>query len=193
MTPGDYTTVTEWCGGDPEDRPFGVCCYVMFGNWQTLWTGQVMMAGEIQRAASMLSGFIARQPETDRGIAVQVMLDDIMQHGWPGDSSLKPVSWRPSTDLDATVARYGCAMTWIMLPMLGGDWCFTDAAVVNSVNGTGAHAVLVVHADEDAVTFVTWGFVQRVSRNWWNLYVRGCFEVIHPAWAARMVAASKII
>lgn len=180
--PSSYLAVHQWCGGDPLDLPFGLCCYVAWGNVHVLFTGEVMMPGELQNAAHKLWGFVARDPTTDHGISIEEMLADLDRSGSPGDPSLRPVSWRrvADLDLDATVAAHRCAMTSVRLPMLDGQWDFSDSPLRLGIQGTGPHALTVVAADADRVVFVTWGELQTVSRGWWDAYVTGTFEVVHP-------------
>ena len=43
--------------------------------------------------------------------------------------------------------------------------------------GVGAHAVLVVQADDYGITVITWGKPQGFSWDWARKYWRGSFEV----------------
>lgn len=187
--PGDWTTVETWCA--PPSLDWGVCWWAMCGNKEVLETGQRMPDVEIMSAARAMEGLNPYDRSTDHGELMEVGFRYLMTEGWPGDPTLKPVSWRRTATVEEAIAEAGSAEVALMLPSLDGGWCFTDEAVAAGVQGTGGHAVLAVCADPDWVTFITWGAPQRVSRAWWSRYCVATYAVVHPAYLARVVASNQ--
>jgi hypothetical protein len=171
----NWRDVPEWCLG-ANDR-FGTCFFAMFGNWLDLYTNEVMPDGEIENAAREMEGFNARDPSTDHGVLMQQGIDYILANGWPGDSILKPdrVDEAYVGAVVAAVARYGCAFAGLALP---ADQDLSDAALGRT--GVSGHAVFVVDATPEIVTFITWGGPREVTMAWWRQFARQLFGPVWP-------------
>lgn len=180
----DWRSVKQWCHQGEGDR-FGLCFWAMCGNWYVANGGAVMGDGEVENAAREMEGFDPYIAATDHGQNLEAGLDWIMKYGWPGDPTLKPANWRAVTvaELPATIEANGCAMAWCVLPLDadGQPYDFSDDAVQRGAEGVYAHAVLVVEATPETVTFITWAAPQIVSAAWWMRYGRGQYAVGRPA------------
>ena len=164
-----------------NDR-FGDCVFVSLANLVDLLNApQVVMEAEIERMYSVETGWSAANPASDKGAVLETVIKDWCENGWPADPELKPSGYRPVAldGLRDALTRCQGAPSWIMLPMTadGTGYDFSDDAVTRDAPGVGAHAVLVVQADDFGIVFITWGKPQGVSWDWAREYWRGSFEV----------------
>jgi hypothetical protein len=185
---GYWRPVVDWCLGANDH--FGTCFLAMVGNHHVIVTtangaAEVMTDGEIERADSVMTGFVASDPLTNRGLSVEEMLTDWARDGWPGDPTLKPVFWRPIeyADVPTTIDQLAAAYTWVMLPKdVNGDYDFSDDAVARGAVGVAPHAMLAIGAEPGFCQVVTWATLKTVSDAWFARFGRGYFAVRHPAW-----------
>lgn len=169
---------------------FGTCFLAMVGNQHAIVTTvngypEVMTDGEIEFAYNKMTGFVAADKLTDRGDSVVDMLQKWTAYGWPGDPTLKPLSWRPimHSEIHATIDDYAGVYAWHMLPRgEDGQWDFTDDAVRNNVAGEGPHAMLIAGSQPGFKQMATWATIKTVSDEWVDRYTKDCFEVRHPKW-----------
>jgi hypothetical protein len=184
----NWRSIPSWCLG--ANNRFGTCFFAMFGNWLALHTGEIMPDGEVENAAREMEGFNPYDRATDHGEMMQAGIDYILANGWPGDPTLKParVDGIDPAGVVAAVQRYGCGFAGLALPP---DQDFSDAAL--SEQGTEGHAVFVVEATPDQVTFITWAYPQTVSMAWWLRFARQLFGPVWAAdpWANKYPASTK--
>ena len=113
----------------------------MCANNVILLGGPVMPNVEIESAARAMEGFDEWNAATDRGENLEVGFKYIHDKGWPGDPTLSIAAWAKTDDIAATIARRGCAPSWLMLPKnaAGDDYDFSDDAL--SRDAPGAYAI----------------------------------------------------
>ena len=168
-------------GNDTFNDCTETCCANAYILHATLAGNPVAMEdAEVERFDSILTGFNPHEGD-DQGVAVETALAEWCRDGWPGDPIIKPSGYRPVAldGLRDALTRCQGAPSWIMLPMTadGTGYDFSDDAVTRDAPGVGAHAVLVVQADDFGVVFITWGKPQGVSWDGARGYWRGSFEV----------------
>lgn len=183
-----WRAVPEWSLGG-NDR-YGDCTFVSLANFHNLVTAvngkpEVMMEAEAEHFYSVEAGFNSQDASTDRGEMLRKVLAYWMDHGWPGDSELKPKRWGVCSHDEAEdiITRYGAYFAWVMLPKAGDDWDWSDESVNRQVPGTGAHAILVVEKTPTGRVVITWAEPQEVSDEWWDHYAQpDAYWAEHPAW-----------
>ena len=175
----DVPVLGGWCLGLNDE--FGTCAFAAVGNHAVLLGKGVMSDGEILNAAHWIEGLNDQDKSTDRGENVETLLNWIKTNGWPGDQTFTIASWSkvPMDEVAATIASRGAAESWLYLPMAtdGINYDFTDGALARNAPGVYAHAVLVVKATPEEVTFITWARPQSVSRAWAEKYFQAFYDV----------------
>lgn len=193
MEVGWYREVSRWCLG--ENDKFGTCAFAAIGNLHVLVTSlrgfaEVFTDGEIEFAYGQMEGFSPLDEKSDHGAQLADVLRYWDEWGWPGDPTLRPVSWQEigKRSLPLGVWTFGGVYAWLLGPEGDETIDFSDAALDEAKPGKLAHAVLIVGASETHYTLVTWGETIRVSREWWDRYGRESYGVLHPKWQ-RPIAA----
>jgi hypothetical protein len=181
-TPDDWRSITDrrgWCMGANDH--FGTCYWVMLANFRIVNGFPVMPDGEIENAAREMEGFNPYDPATDHGENLEAGFNYINEHGWPGDPTQRIGSWREVTfpQVAETIALRKGVPAWLMLPMTADrtDYDFTDDALVREAPGVHPHAVLVVYAAPEGLTFITWANPQGVSARWAETYFKGFYDI----------------
>ena len=180
MTVPDWRSITEWCLG-ANDR-FGTCFFAMVGNFRVANGEPAMPDGEIENAAREMEGFNPYDPATDHGENLEAGFKYIHDNGWPGDPTQRIASWTKVAlpQLADTLNHRNGAPAWLMLPMTadGTGYDFSDDALARNAPGVYAHAVLVVYAAPEGLTFITWANPQGVSAKWAETYFKGFYDVV---------------
>lgn len=176
--------VPEWslAGNDK----FGDCVFAALANfndlvWAVAGTPMAMSEAEAEFFYHVEAGFSPGDKATDKGAVLQDVIEYWCKHGWPGDTTLKPLGYAKlnSDEIPVAIQMLGGSVAWLMLPSDGrGGYDFetTDR------EGDFAHAVFVDRATWNTRTFVTWAGEKTVSVDWWAKYGREAFGVLHPNW-----------
>lgn len=165
-----------WIEGGNTEPSCGDCLVVAFANFTLKRLGIRMSLGEIQYAYSKWTGWSPLDPSTNHGTNVLSGLTYWRDQGFPADC-LDRIAGFDEISVDqiqATVARDGGCVIWVMLPLVDDDWDFADDAL--GTPGTGAHAMFVTDAD-DGLIVVTWGEERRVSWAWARAFLKGAYAI----------------
>lgn len=167
-----------------NDR-FGDCAFVACSNLVDLWRApQIVSEAEAEYFYNVEAGFNSQDAATDKGAILEQVIRYWCDHGWPGDSTMRPSGYETvplgQAPLIAAMQRFGAVLAAVELPE---DQDFTDDAVIDSAPGAFGHAVLVVSADDDGVRLVSWARIVLVSWRWWADYARQAFGIAEPSLA----------
>lgn len=187
---GYWEAVKEWCLG--ENDTFGTCAFAAIGNLHAVVTAdsgepEVMSDGEIELMDHDVTGFMPTDRSSDHGAALEAVLRYWDDHGWAGDPTLRPTGWCPIApdQLHQVVHSLGGVYAWAMLPLVDGQWDFSDLALNRGVDGSGAHAFFICGSSPETLWIVTWGELRQISVTWARRYLKGMFAVRHPMWRLR--------
>lgn len=99
-----------------------------------------------------------------------------------------PASPKHMPTVKAVTFLYGAAYTGVLVPApaqsqfaQGEPWDLTGTDGDYQIEG--GHAVPIVGYDENYLTVVTWGKLQKVTYRWWMTYAEECWAIISEQFA----------
>jgi hypothetical protein len=135
-------------------------------------------------------GYVPGNPATDQGGDELTVLGYWRKHGI-GTSGHKidafaAVNVLNSQEVMQGLDLFGFLYIGILLPVsaqaqVGGVWD-VDPTSAGSPGSWGGHCVIIVQADPNGLTCITWGALQRMTWAFWNRYVDEAYVVLTPEW-----------
>jgi hypothetical protein len=174
----------------------GDCTCAAAGHMIETWTancgsGVVPADADVLSAYEAVSGYNPSDPGTDQGAVELDVLSFWRKTGIGGHSIVAYTSVRPSVQQHVRAACYlfGGLYIGLQLPLsangqVGGLWDVPS----QGLNGDGqpgswgGHAVSIVAVDDDGLTCVTWGALQRMTWAFWSAYTDEAYGVLSQDW-----------
>lgn len=165
----------------------GDCTAAAVAHALTTWRSYAPPYSDMPDAAvlalySAVSGYVPGQPETDRGALCLDVLDYWRK---------APIDGAPLADfcaLDPHNHRHVRQALWLFGCLYAGV-TLTAAQETQAVWDTGGdastwggHCILIVAADDDGLTCITWGKRQRMTWRWWDAACDEAYGLVSPVW-----------
>lgn len=134
-------------------------------------------------------GYVAGEPTTDNGGVELDVLNDWKKDGFAGHALTAFAAVNPSDveEVKQAIALFGGAYIGVSLPLAAQDevgtlWDYgwMDFGAKYKPGGWGGHCVFVIGYDQDGVTCITWGRLQRMSWSFWAKYVDEAYALLSP-------------
>jgi len=144
-------------------------------------------------------GYVPGQAATDQGAVEEDVLRTWLTDGLTiGGTTDRIDAYASIVPTDTALARYalltfGIVYVGVNLPIAAqGQVVWDTQATLSPIDEPGSwggHCMLLIAAEtdehqENLVTFVTWGGLQRATWRWWRTYCDECHAVDHPDWSA---------
>jgi hypothetical protein len=142
---------------------------------------------EVVAFYSAVSGYNPGQPETDQGARCADVLQRWLRQGVACAGGIDLLSAFATIDhLNHTYVR---AALWAMGAVYAGVLLHEaqeSEAVWSDLTSSvaGGHCVLLVAADDDGLTCVTWGELRRMTWGWWDACAEEAYALLSPRWLA---------
>jgi len=143
---------------------------------------------EVIQLYSETSGYVSGEPETDRGAACQ----DVLMH-W-SRSGVELAGSRDKLEAFCSLDAKNHSHIYQALWLFGGLYAGVGLCVAQQSQDTwdlggdptpwGGHCVLVVAADAEGLTCITWGVLKRLTWRWWDAATEEVFGMLSGRWAA---------
>jgi hypothetical protein len=195
----DVPAVVDW-SRDVAPGSWGMCGNDVLGDctcaavahaialWQSYCPPVTFLTDqEVVAFYSAVSGYNPGRPETDRGARCADVLQRWMRQG---------VACAGGVDLLAAFATIDPrnhaqvrAALWAMGAVYAGVLLHEaqeSEAVWSDLTGSivGGHCVLLVAADHNGLTCVTWGELRRITWAWWDACAEEAYALLSPRWLA---------
>jgi hypothetical protein len=193
----------DWFGVLPaeldmyQNDRIGDCAIASAATLLQVWTGQNaalvrLTDDDVIAAYSAVGGYVAGEPETDRGCDMLSVLNYWRKFGIGGHriAAFVKLDHDNPYQIQAAINLFGGVYVGASLPKSamasGGLWMAPDHNGPDSdrdrVGGWGGHAMACASFDRRTATFGTWGDRQRATWGWWLKYVDECYAVLSPEW-----------
>lgn len=179
----------------------GDCTIAAAAHMEGLWSFResgselIVPEDEITKAYTGVSGYIPGHEDTDNGANMTTVLNYWIGTGIGGSKaySYAACSARNRTHIKAATFLFGSCYVGLALPVTaqaqsGPNQCWSVSPTWESdpdgqPGSWGGHCVPVVGYNADTLCVITWGFVQYVTWNFWNLYTDEAYAVLSQQWA----------
>lgn len=137
---------------------------------------------DVVRIYAATGGYVAGEPATDRGAVCLDVLHYCMRNEIGGEtlSAFCAVNPKSFDDVRLALEIFGGLYTGVTLREAqlsgSGAWDATHDAPV------GGHCIWVVSADDDGLTCITWGALQRMTWPFWSAATDECYALLSPTW-----------
>lgn len=145
---------------------------------------------DILLAYEAACGFNPADPSTDQGGIELNVLNYWRTNGIAGTghriAAYAAVNPLNKVEVMQALYLFGFLYTGVALPVsaqaqVGGVWDI-DPTPAGSPGSWGGHCVIIVAADEDGLTCITWGQKQRMTWDFWNRYFDEAYACLTPEW-----------
>jgi hypothetical protein len=172
----------------------GDCTIAAAGHLEMLWTSQtsteyIPTDAETLAAYTAITGYNPQDPNSDNGAVELDVLNYWRNTGFGSRPPILAYMQINPTVIDhvkASIALFGGCYVGIQVPASAQDdfsnglpWTNT-----NDNNIEGGHAIILVAYDQNYVTCVTWGALQKISYPWLAKYMEEAYAVLSPDWIA---------
>ena len=195
----DVPAVVDW-SRDVALESWGMCGNDVLGDctcasvahaialWQSYCPSITFMTDrEVVTLYSAVSGYDPGRPETDQGARCADVLQRWMKQGVACAGSIDLLS--AFATVDPRNHAHVRAALWAMGAVYAGVlvheaqeseavWSDLTSSIV------GGHCVLLVAADNDGLTCVTWGELRRMTWTWWDACAEEAYALLSPRWLA---------
>lgn len=193
-------TAVDW-SRDIASGSWGMCKNDVLGDctaasvahalalWESYKTPLLFMTDdEIVRLYSETSGYVKGDPETDRGATCQ----DVLLH-W-AETGIELAGSRDRLEAFFSLDPRNHSHIYQALWLFGGLYAGVTLRVAQQsqdiwdldgdLTPWGGHCVLIVAADTEGMTCVTWGDLKRVTWRWWDSAAEEVFGLLSTRWVA---------
>ena len=178
----------------------GDCTCAAAGHLVQLWTADEstevdLSDSTILEAYEGACGYNPNDPSTDQGGVETVVLDYWKKTGIGGHKLFAYLALEPGNIslIKASIFLFGGVYIGVGLPLSaqsqsnpGGCWSVAPGGT-NTANGAvgswGGHAIPVIGYNDNVLTVVTWGSIQYMTYNFWNLYCDEAYAPLSEDWA----------
>lgn len=192
----------------------GDCTIAAVGHAVQLWTAisrhkeRTMSAAEALTAYSVVSGYVAGEPDTDHGAVGVDVLERWVAGGFTIAAAIDHLAGFCAIDLAhpdevrAAVAWLGVCYAGLELPIVAQTEDVWDVPAGTLPSGAasddwapgswGGHCVPIVGYDPDGLVCITWGQTKRLTWRFWKAYASEAYGLLSQDFAGDAVDWARL-